>query len=76
VSGRGERMRANGPLYCGVMRLLKTTHHLLDIGRHLAPAHDNRPELKERCRDERIRESNRREVVMQVRATAAVQRVA
>jgi hypothetical protein len=58
------------------MRFVKTTHQPLDIGRHLAPPHYNWPEFKGRCRDERIRESNRRKVVMQVRPTPAMQRAA
>jgi hypothetical protein len=58
------------------MRLLQTTHHRLDISRHLTSPHDNRPELKGRCRDERLRESNCRQVIMQVWPTPAMQRIA
>ena len=67
----GEPREASGWL-CA----LKTTHQPLDIRRHLAPAHDNRPELKGRCRDDRIGESHRLEVVMQVGPMPAMEGVA
>jgi hypothetical protein len=75
VSSRGERMRASGLLDCVVMRFVKAAHQRLDIGRYLASAHDGGPEVKGRCRDERIRESNCRQVVMEMRPPAAVERI-
>jgi hypothetical protein len=68
-------MRASGLLDCVVMRFVKAAHQRLDIGRYLASAHDGGPEVKGRCRDERIRESNCRQVVMEMRPPAAVERI-
>ena len=76
VSSRGERRRASGLLDCDVMRLRKTTHQFFDIGWHLAPPHDTRPQLKKRSGGEGVRQSNSREVVMQIRPPSAMQRIA
>ena len=76
MSSRGERRRASGLLDCIVMRSVKTAHELFDIDWDLAPPHNYRPEIKGRCGDERIGESNRSEVVMKVRPASAMERVA
>jgi hypothetical protein len=68
--------RASGGLAWVAVRFVKTAHEPLDIRRRPAPPHDNRPEVKGRCRDDRIRKPNSPEVVMQVGPTSAMDRVA
>jgi hypothetical protein len=72
---RGRRVRASSLPDCPVIWLVKTAHEPPDIGRDPTPPHDDGPEVKGRRRDERPGESNRRQIVMEMRPPAAVQRV-